>query len=207
MALEQIILNIYEFATVAVPALLVCFVTWLYSARRSGRLWIVLVIVWVVYLLGLLHFTSAGTLYELLRYGGEIRPDRINLVPFSDLEPIMALNVLNAVLFVPLGVLAPLLLKRRLPFWKIVLLGFLASLGIELSQLLNLRATDVDDLIMNTLGTIVGYGVYAVLPARWRDKARTEAVGGVVVGCLVVAFVARFLLFDEMGVAGMLYGF
>lgn len=205
--MEQTLLDLYELATVAVPALLVCIVAWLYSSRQSGRLWLVLVAAWIVYLFGVLHYTSAGTLYDMLHYGCEIREDRINLVPFSDSNAIAAFNVLNIALFVPLGLLVPLLSPKRLPLWKVALLGLAVSLVIELSQLINLRATDVDDLIMNTFGAIVGCVIYHCLPARWRSKARRQAVSGVVIGCLIAAFAGRFFLFNELGFASFLFGF
>lgn len=44
-------------------------------------------------------------------------------------------------------------------------------------------------------------------PHAGAKKANGQAVGGVVVGCLIVAFAARFLLFNEMGLASLLYGF
>lgn len=205
--MEQTVLNLCEFATIAVPAALVCSVAWLYSARQSGRLWLVLVAAWIVYLFGLLHFTSAGTLYDMLRYGCEIRADRINLIPFSDSSAVVAFNVLNVALFVPLGLLVPLLGTKRPRLWKIALMGLAVSLVIEVSQLANLRATDVDDIIMNTLGAIIGCAVYCCLPARWRSTARRQAVSGVVIGCLIAAFAGRFLLFNEMGLASVLFGF
>lgn len=205
--MEQMLMNMYEFATVVIPSFLVCMVTWLYSSRQSGRLWVVLVIAWVVYLFGLLHYTSAGTLYDMLRFGCEIREDRINLVPFSDSSALLATNLLNIALFVPFGLLVPLLSSKKLKLWQIILMGLAASLVIELSQLFNLRATDVDDLIMNTLGAILGYAAYCCLPARWRSKARHEAVDGVVVGCLVASFIGRFFLFNEMGFVSVLFGF
>lgn len=37
------------------------------------------------------------------------------------------------------------------------------SLIIEISQLFNFRTTDINDLMMNTLGTAVGYGLYSML--------------------------------------------
>lgn len=128
-------------------------------------------------------------------------------MPFSDPSAVLAFNVLNVVLFAPLGLLVPLLSPKRLALWKIALLGFAVSLVIELSQLVNLRATDVDDLIMNTFGAIVGCVVYHCLPTRWRSKARHQAVSGVVIGCLTAAFAGRFLLFNEMGCASLLFGF
>ena len=42
---------------------------------------------------------------------------------------------------------------------------FIISLFIELAQLFLPRATDVDDLIMNTLGGFLGFIVYMIL--RW----------------------------------------
>lgn len=41
-------------------------------------------------------------------------------------------------------------------------LGFLFSLLIEISQLLNFRASDVNDLILNTAGALGGFGIYQI---------------------------------------------
>ena len=41
--------------------------------------------------------------------------------------------------------------------------GFCLSLMIELLQLLTYRATDINDLIANTLGTLLGYFVFRML--------------------------------------------
>ena len=38
--------------------------------------------------------------------------------------------------------------------------GFLFSLAIELGQLFNRRCSDINDLLMNVLGAIVGYGIW-----------------------------------------------
>ncbi|MBN1993111.1 MAG: VanZ family protein [Anaerolineae bacterium] len=66
----------------------------------------------------------------------------------------------NIMVFVPLGVGLAGILYRSNP-WptirRVALLGFLFSLAIELSQLaIPSRATDVDDLIFNTLGATLG---------------------------------------------------
>lgn len=44
--------------------------------------------------------------------------------------------------------------------------GFCFSLLIETDQLFNRRATDIDDLIMNTLGTALGFLIYRLLFCR-----------------------------------------
>ncbi|MFI8448516.1 VanZ family protein [Streptomyces erythrochromogenes] len=68
----------------------------------------------------------------------------------------------NVVMFVPLGFLLPLL-SHRLTRGSTVVACALASLGIELAQLLQYialghgRAVDINDLIANTLGGLLGY--------------------------------------------------
>ncbi|MGN0536992.1 MAG: VanZ family protein [Acutalibacteraceae bacterium] len=64
----------------------------------------------------------------------------------------------NILMFVPMGFFLPLL--KKLSFPKTVLCGFLFSLFIELAQLPLDRVTDVDDLILNTTGTAVGFGFF-----------------------------------------------
>jgi glycopeptide antibiotics resistance protein len=76
----------------------------------------------------------------------------------------------NFILLIPLTVLGPVLWKR-LRSWRLALLvGFSASLAIESLQLgisavlgVTYRIFDVDDLLLNTVGAVVGYGAYAMI--------------------------------------------
>ena len=81
----------------------------------------------------------------------------INLVPFAYMFSDYRNSLLNVLLFVPLGFLLPVLWKRFRSFFWTGLLGFSFSLSIELLQLLTLRATDINDLMTNTTGTILGW--------------------------------------------------
>ena len=101
----------------------------------------------------------------------DIRIDEINLVPFASIavtlkgmEPVYILiNILgNILMFAPLGFLIPLLFPNYRSFKKTVLVGFLTSLLIECTQLFLIRGTDIDDLLLNTLGAMLGYLVYIV---------------------------------------------
>ncbi len=47
--------------------------------------------------------------------------------------------------------------------WKTALTGFTLSLIIELSQLFNRRITDIDDLMMNTLGALIGWAIFRMM--------------------------------------------
>ena len=75
------------------------------------------------------------------------------LYMFSDIIP----TVLNVVLFVPLGIFMPMLWTQFHSWWKTVGLGFALSLSIELLQIFTFRATDVNDLMTNTFGTLIGF--------------------------------------------------
>ncbi|MFI5959341.1 VanZ family protein [Cryptosporangium sp. NPDC051539] len=87
----------------------------------------------------------------------------VNLSPLIDAEWYDVVQ--NVVLFVPLGVLLPLV-ARVDSVRRILLAGFLASLTIELLQFvsdLTIRAghaVDINDLLANVLGAPVGYGLF-----------------------------------------------
>ena len=70
----------------------------------------------------------------------------------------------NIGMFLPLGFF-PALLWRRGNLWRSTLVGFLSSLGIETIQLFIDRGTDLDDLILNTVGAAAGYLLYRLLRA------------------------------------------
>lgn len=73
----------------------------------------------------------------------------------------------NFIMLFPLGIYLPLLLKglRRLSgFFAVLLTSFLVSLGIEALQLAtSYRSTDIDDVILNTMGACLGFIVYQLL--------------------------------------------
>lgn len=74
------------------------------------------------------------------------------------------INILgNIIMFMPIGFLAPILFNKLDNLKSIAILGFCISLFIEFTQLFLTRATDIDDLILNTLGTILGYLVFSSL--------------------------------------------
>ena len=46
---------------------------------------------------------------------------------------------------------------------KVLLAGFLISVSVEIIQMFGCGATDINDLITNTIGACAGYGVFKVL--------------------------------------------
>lgn len=68
----------------------------------------------------------------------------------------------NIGMFLPIGFF-PALLWRKWKWWKSLLCGFGLSLFIELAQIPIQRGTDIDDLMLNTLGGLLGYLLYVLL--------------------------------------------
>ncbi len=85
----------------------------------------------------------------------------VNLIPFADIfnSPVDYIknSLLNIVLFIPAGMFLPLLWKEFQNFKKTAVFGFGLSLVIEVLQIFTFRLSDVDDLITNTLGSMIGY--------------------------------------------------
>lgn len=87
----------------------------------------------------------------------------INLVPFAYMFSDYGNSLLNVLLFVPLGIFLPVLWKRYRSFFRTMLFGLSFSLIIELLQLLTRRATDINDLMTNTAGTVIGWCLGRIL--------------------------------------------
>ena len=81
----------------------------------------------------------------------------LNLIPFAGMVEDWKNCVLNILLFVPLGMMLPILWKKFTSIKKTSLFGFAISLTIEILQILTYRTTDINDLLTNTAGTISGF--------------------------------------------------
>lgn len=88
---------------------------------------------------------------------------KFNFVLFADIADNFSSYVMNAVLFVSIGFLLPMVWKKFEKIHHTVLWGFLFSLSIEISQIFNDRVTDIDDLLMNTVGAILGYFLFRLV--------------------------------------------
>ena len=117
-----------------------------------------------------------------------IRPEvNLNLIPIIGMIEDWKNSILNILLFVPLGMMLPLLWHTYQKIRKTLLFGFAASLTIELLQLLTFRATDVNDLITNTLGTALGF---ICIKRFYQNKQKFETYASkdaiIVIGAILV---------------------
>lgn len=160
---------------VSIPLYLVIL---LISARKkiSARKH-VLIFLFFVYCLAVISVTLfplpvQKSVIESRRRPGYLNPqhnfvpivDSLRVARLADFRTTVRMIGGNVLLFIPLGVLLPLLNTRFNSLSNIFLCGILGSMTVEGSQLLislilgfNYRTFDVDDIILNTLGAIIGY--------------------------------------------------
>jgi glycopeptide antibiotics resistance protein len=81
---------------------------------------------------------------------------RVGMVPSS-------INLIaNIAVFVPLGYLIPFVVGRP-SFIKTFIISFAIILGIEIIQFATfLGSADIDDVILNLVGCVMGYAVYKI---------------------------------------------
>jgi glycopeptide antibiotics resistance protein len=98
----------------------------------------------------------------------------INLIPFRTVqlfyhfqpEPFLINIVGNVVMFMPIGLCIPILYPKWRKGWKMILLALAFPLCIEILQLFIHRSTDIDDVIMNFIGIMLGFGLWHLFLRR-----------------------------------------
>lgn len=152
--------------------------------------WAVLFVVYMNVMFCVVGIPSA----QFVRWNPEI-----NWIPFRDFSSANIVGMsLNILMFIPFGVFLPIYFGR---FWKMsttVLAGAFMSFTIEVLQLFTFRLTDIDDLIMNTLGTLLGYGIGAIIVHKQKERLVDHDVMKLIaiigICMLVVVFVNESLV-------------
>ncbi len=137
-----------------------------YTRKRKYKK--ILLFLFFAYLLALIYVTLFAW-----NYGASLGPvgpggRNYNLIPFRSIyriavysptivDPIKIL-IGNIVLFIPFGFLAPIAVRfLRKSIIVTTILGLLISVAIETSQFLfTYRVANIDDVILNTFGTLIG---------------------------------------------------
>lgn len=136
---------------------------------KSGPAREMVLAVFVLFVAGLLALVWWPTRYHM-PVGERLRTGwHINLVPLHNLRYFFAeygthdfvINVIgNVLMFVPMGFCLPLLWQRWQKFWKVLAVAVLFPVCIESVQLFVDRTVDVDDVLLNALGIVLGYGAW-----------------------------------------------
>lgn len=145
--------------------------------KTAGRVFFVL------YVFALVYFLFFAERFGLHTF--EEREYHYNLVFFKEIKRFwtyrkqlgftaVAANLLgNVVGFVPFGLVLPIISRNSRGFFFLTFSGFTLSLLVETVQLITkLGSFDVDDLLMNTLGTAIGYAIFAVCHLIYEKKRK-----------------------------------
>ena len=155
-----------------VVALVLYFILLFVMGKKQTMGHIIVSFVFCFYLVGILAMTGVCI-------GGSFAP-RIVYLPFVDMIRGPVDTVLNIFLFVPLSFMLPILYRKYYRIGKIALVAFLVSLSVEIAQMFGTGATDINDLITNTVGACLGFVafklVYKVIPKSWIKQTQVDGV-------------------------------
>lgn len=125
----------------------------------------------------LINIVGIPTLNEFIRMsqlGKAIFNPNINLIPFSD--GLSFSFIANIFLFIPLGFLCPLISSAYARVKNVFFIGLGLSLFIEIVQLFTLyRATDINDLLTNVIGALIGYCCFRFVEKIQRREPRSTS--------------------------------
>lgn len=188
---------IYEMLCVFVP----CMIYQRMVARKSKKVskkHLAWVAVFVFYLYLCLDVVGMGSIWQIGRYQPIIRIDEINLIPFS--SDGIATYLLNIIMFIPLGFLLPLIWKSMRKPSKVFWTSFGFSFGIEFCQLFNRRVTDIDDLMMNTLGGMFGFLIWKMFAKviKKEEKIDNYLSQKEPIFYVLLAILGRFLFYNGL---------
>lgn len=142
-----------------------------FCVKRELQLMLVYICIIVIIRFTFCPFgTVEGKIQPLLFDSANIFPFRLNLIPFVNL---MDYNVLreaklnligNLAMFIPVGIIWPAVFKALNTHIRALAAGIGFSLCIEILQLPFFdRVTDIDDLILNSLGFLTGYLIWLLI--------------------------------------------
>ncbi|MBQ2642680.1 MAG: VanZ family protein [Eubacterium sp.] len=113
-------------------------------------------------------------IFQIVFFSRHINVREIDVIPFDragGFRLILIYSLANMLIFIPIGTLIPLI-HKKLNSWKVVLMiGLVLSLIIEtLQYIFACGSTQVEDVIMNTLGAIVGFLIYRLIFERRKSS-------------------------------------
>lgn len=118
----------------------------------------------------------------------------VNVIPFSGPSILTSENILNVLVFVPLGIYAGILFERGR--FGNLLFFFLLSATIEgLQYLLRIGAFDVTDIITNTSGGIIGLTLFKTIAKAFDNRVRAQQIINIIsaVGTVVLLLLLALL--------------
>ena len=147
-------------------------------------------------------------LFELVTEKDVNIPSGTNFIPFTEIfryefgSKLFLQQVIgNIILFIPFGYFATYYIKAKKPL-NILIVVLLSSGVIETVQYFIGRSFDIDDIILNTIGGLIGFLIYRVLDAVRKvlpSFFQRELFYNILTFVLLVLAILYFLNFFSVG--------
>jgi glycopeptide antibiotics resistance protein len=163
--MEESIMFTVDSTYILVPALIIFLLYMIFAALLRHKFSLgqtVLLTSYAIYFLCMIHLVFFPIEVNIGKYAN-LTPwyKSINFIPIVTVD--IPTFLLNIIMMLPFGIYLPLLNKKYHSVKKAAYSGLFVSLTFEIIQLLirvtlgNGRSTDINDLIANTLGAVVGF--------------------------------------------------
>jgi len=123
-----------------------------------------------------------------------VKKRSVNLVAFSEPVILTAENILNVMIFIPLGLYAGILFRRWI-FGNKLLFSLLLSLLVEgLQYIFQLGAFDVTDIVTNTLGGLIGLLLFKGIDKAFNNSIKAQNFINIIAATGTVLIILFFVL-------------
>lgn len=170
---------------------------------------IFLLIIYCLILIKIMVFKDMPTIrigHLMLNFSGTSAGQGPNLVPFKTILPyllghkgliIAGVNLVgNIALLVPIGFLIPFI-KHHFQWKNLLLIAIISGLTIEMIQvILGVGIFDIDDIILNALGVMIGYWSFLIF-AKWLRSKNYKAIITAITMIIVVVITTLYAIYPK----------
>ncbi len=168
----------YYYITVLISVIvsIVYFIVKKYVLKKLSDFVDVIIFFCVIQYFQTLYWFSLGISGGIGNGNIRMTPNYIPIVGLVEVfsmgvESMIMQAIWNVILFIPFGVLLPLVSTYFRSFAKITIFAIATSVLVETLQYFSERSADIDDVIMNLIGGIIGYSIYLfIFHVRERNK-------------------------------------
>ncbi len=136
-----------------------------------------------------------------------------NFIPFKEMfrynigSELFFKNIVgNMILFIPFGVFTSFYINKHKVF-PVLIVAFISSLSIEFTQSKIGRVFDIDDIMLNIIGAVIGYFIYIAIDAIDRHlpkMLKEDKFKNLIV--LILIIIILFYFFNiNIGIWGTIY--
>lgn len=167
-----------------------------YPIRFSKFILITLLICWFVVVFGITTLSRGANYGEhinLSLFSGYVNAwNKWSLTEFQ-------LIIFNMLMFVPLGVLLPLIHHKNRSFWRVLIISISFTSFVEIFQLVTGKGIfELDDLFHNTIGSLAGY-FFVMVFILWSEQRKIKFVPIMKAISIPLVFISLF------GMANVVY--